>query len=66
MSKLCPDCDPEYAEVCDFCVYYEHNFDETGIYIGDGWCAFHNEAREPSSGCDNFYCSNLIKIHVEK
>lgn len=55
--NLCPQCDPENPDVCDFCKYYRFNANKKGQYTGNGFCIFLNEKKEPFDGCDNFYCA---------
>lgn len=54
MPTLCPDCDPEYYAVCDFCKHYDFNANADGSYVGDGWCRFSKERKDPGEGCENF------------
>ena len=59
-AVLCPDCDPIYYAVCDFCRYYDFNGTKDGKYTGNGWCRFHKRQEDPGSGCDDFHCENVV------
>ena len=37
---------------------FNFNPDKHGVYIGRGYCVFHEETREPDEQCEDFICRN--------
>jgi len=50
--KFCDDCD---IAICDFCKYYDFN-GNNGCYMGEGYCNFHKQKRDPNEQCEDFHC----------
>lgn len=52
-------CNDECYPLCDFCKHYNFNGDENGAYTENGFCTFHNQKKDPSDFCEDFYCFNI-------
>ena len=57
--KLCKDCEGEAVGV--FCRLYHFNGDN-GCYLGNVYCVFHEEQRDPGDGCEDFICKKYKRI----
>jgi len=55
-------CSNDCHIVCDFCIFYDFNSDEDGVYTGNGvcWHPDHPQRKYPTDGCDDFICSAVI------
>lgn len=62
MKKCSEHCTP----ACDFCRLYNFNGDETGAYLGEGYCVFYERPQEPGDYCDDFVCSRYKVKKWEK
>ena len=61
MSTLCPDCEPPWTSICDFCKHYKFNGEDLGgkhglVYVEKGFCSLHCLPSDPDDGCEYFYC----------
>jgi len=57
----CPECDPRFTAVCDFCKHFDFNGEDRGgkhgtIYVDKGYCNFHKRRTDPEKGCSDFHC----------
>lgn len=53
---------PKCIPICNFCHYFDDSKSrkENGVNVtGAGYCRFHNEPRDLTGQCDEFYCFNL-------
>lgn len=50
-------CGPGCIDACDFCVYFiSISLQQTGVYDGDGYCAWKGSAVDPGNSCEHFCC----------
>lgn len=56
-------CDSECPAICDFCIHYDFGGKVVGnspeVYVGHGWCYWHQKRKEPHDSCIYFYCENI-------
>jgi hypothetical protein len=53
--KLCKQCNEDIV-CCDFCRMFNYNGDKEGIYLGNGYCVYHEKRTEPIDVCNDFIC----------
>ena len=62
MKKCSKDCTP----MCDFCVHYNSNVDERGIYHYEGWCNLNDIQSDPDDDCKEFYCARCEAEEIDR
>lgn len=63
--KTCSSC---AGPLCDFCVWFDFNGDQEGVYLGLGRCTHseHPRPEDPAGACDDFVCSAAEGVEPEE
>jgi ethanolamine ammonia-lyase large subunit len=56
-DKKCP-------RICHFCIHYDFNGDEDGVYLGCGFCKKRHIDADPEDYCNLFYCKTCNKKNL--